>query len=122
MGSMKTWKAPQILPGRRVAPSRITWAGRGGPAAHAARSRPSTRSPRGRAPAPYLRSQALLLVVLAAQDPPQLLHGPAPRRSGGHSLASRSRSPGNPEPETPRADRKSGSFASGESERPLRPP
>lgn len=29
-------------------------------------------------PARYLRGEALLLVVLAAQDPPQLLHGPAP--------------------------------------------
>lgn len=26
----------------------------------------------------YLRGQALLLIVLAAQDPPQLLHGPVP--------------------------------------------
>lgn len=37
-------------------------------------TRPPSRRPRGRER--YLRRQALLLVVLAAQDAPQLLHGP----------------------------------------------
>lgn len=95
----KTWKAPQILPGRRTEPSCLNSTGRGGPAPQKAAvlaqhalttlcqsppragwalgPRAAARG-RARATAPYLRGQALLLVVLATQDPPQLLHGPAP--------------------------------------------
>lgn len=75
---METWKAPQVLPGRPVAPSRITSAGRSDPLPTLRGPAPTHVHPRGRRQAPYLCSQALLLVVLAAQDSPKLIHGPAP--------------------------------------------
>lgn len=125
---------PPELPGGGLG-SRVSCTRTGGPApAHTAGLTRHTFSPlrgrsRGRGPvgagtlrgpgtggprAPYLRSQALLLVVLAAQDPPQLLHGSAPGRSGGHSVARRSRTRRQPEPATPPGNRKCGSPVSGQ--------